>query len=412
MFRLLLHRNFALLWWGGLTSLTGNRVLSVALPFYVYQQTESTLATAAMVIATIIPSMLLSSIAGVLVDRWDRRRVMMIANVILALALIPLLTVGITGWIWLVYLVAFLETAVAIFFRLAENALLPQLVVKDQLLAANSLNALNDNCARLIGPALGGVLFAVWGLEFVVLFDILSYLIAALLVFFVDASPEQTRAHFLDVSPGISAWQNFRRDWQSGVSIVRHESVIAILFVIIGLTTLGGTMIDPLFAPFVNQVLQETASAFGWILTVQGIGGILGGLLIGQLSGRIKPTYLFSISSIIVGIILFCMFRTTSMSLVYALSFLAGIPSVGSRVGMQTLLQENIADAYRGRVGGLLSMVGSTLELLSVGFAGVMGEVVGIVPMLSIAAGLTFVVGIIGLALLPRAVSMNRCTTL
>src|SRR4029453_1904712 len=71
MFALLRQRNFSLLWWGGLFSLTGNRVLSVALPFYVYQQTGSTVATATMVMATIVPSMLFSTIAGVLVDRWE-----------------------------------------------------------------------------------------------------------------------------------------------------------------------------------------------------------------------------------------------------------------------------------------------------------------------------------------------------
>jgi hypothetical protein len=69
---------------------------------------------------------------------------------------------------------------------------------------------------------------------------------------------------------------------------------------------------------------------------------------------------------------------------------------------MQTLLQESVVDAYRGRVFGMLTMVGSMLELLSVGFAGIMGEQVGIVPMLSVAAGITILAGMIGLWLLPR----------
>jgi MFS family permease len=127
---LLRQRNFALLWWGGLISLTGNRVLSVALPFYVYAQTGSTLATATMVIATIVPSLLFSSIAGVFVDRWDRKQVMAVTNLILIAVLLPLLAVRITGWVWLVCLAAFAETAVSTFFRAAEHALLPQVVVR------------------------------------------------------------------------------------------------------------------------------------------------------------------------------------------------------------------------------------------------------------------------------------------
>ncbi|MEZ4618018.1 MAG: MFS transporter [Caldilineaceae bacterium] len=91
MFTLLRQRNFALLWWGGLVSLTGNRVLSIALPFYIYQQTGSTLATATMVLATSLPSMLFSSIAGVFVDRWERKRLMVVTNLLLSSCCCPCL---------------------------------------------------------------------------------------------------------------------------------------------------------------------------------------------------------------------------------------------------------------------------------------------------------------------------------
>ena len=404
MLALLRQPNFARLWWGSLISLTGNRVLSVALPFYVYQQTGSTLATATMVIATIIPSILLSTVAGVMIDRWDRRRVMIVANLILAVVLLPLLAVGSTGWIWLVYLVAFAETSIAIFFGLAENALLPQIVAPDQLLSANSLNSLNDTFARLIGPALGGLLLAVWGLESIVLFDCISYLLAGLLVFTVSAPPEQTRAvrppaASTDISP-----TSFWREWTDGATIVRREQLIAVLFVVIGLTTLGGTMMDPLYAPFVHAILQESSATFGWLLTLQGMGGIIGGVVIGRFAARIKPAYLFSSSAIAAGIILAILFQSVALSVVSLLFFVVGIPSVGARVGLQTLLQESVTDAYRGRVGGLLTMVGSLLELLSVSFAGVMGDTIGIVPLLSIAAGMTVLAGMTGILLLPRAI--------
>src|SRR5437870_995140 len=99
MFALLRQRNFSLLWWGGLISLTGTRALSVALPFYIYQQTGSLLTSATMVMATIVPSMLFSAIAGVLVDRWDRKQVMVVTNLILMVVLLPLLAVRMTGWV-------------------------------------------------------------------------------------------------------------------------------------------------------------------------------------------------------------------------------------------------------------------------------------------------------------------------
>ncbi len=80
MLAILRQRNFALLWFGGLVSMVGDWVLITALPFYIYAQTGSTLAAGAILIASTVPSLLFSSISGVFVDRWDRRRIMIVAN--------------------------------------------------------------------------------------------------------------------------------------------------------------------------------------------------------------------------------------------------------------------------------------------------------------------------------------------
>jgi MFS family permease len=400
--KLLGHRSFALLWWGGLISLTGNRVLSVSLPFYVYAQTGSTLATAGMVIATIIPSILFSSVAGVFVDRWNRQQVMVISNVLLAIILLPLLVVSVTGWLWLVYVVAFLETTVATFFRSAENALLPQIVTREQLIPANSLNTLNDTLARLIGPALGGMLLAAGSLEVVILFDSVSYALAGLLTYLVKAPSAQNYSSSPHTETPLFSWSKFRNEWREGFAIIRRHRILTSLLVVLGVTTLGGTMMDPLIAPFVYEILKGNAAQFGWMLTVQGLGGILGGLLIGRLAGRVKAAFLFGLSGIVIGILLFVIFQSTSMTIVIVLAFLVGIASVGSRVGSQTLLQENTKDAYRGRVFGTLAMTGSSLELFSVSIAGVMAERVGIVLILSSAAGITVLAGVLALLFLVR----------
>ena len=402
MFTLLGQRNFALLWWGGLISITGNRVLTMAIPFYIYGQTGSTMATATMMIAMILPSMLFGSIAGVFVDRWDRRQVMIVTNLLLAIVLLPLLALRVTAWIWLVYVVAFLEATIATFFYPAENALLPRIVGDDQLLPANTLNSLNNTLAGLIGWSLGGILLARWGIELVILFDSLSYLLAALLVFLVNAPPEQTRVCGAEVATEPFSWQNFRRDWQDGLTLIFQRRIIATLFVVSSLSLLGGTMMDPLVAPFVYDILQRDAVEFGWILTVGAIGGMLGGLLIGRLAGRVRTADLFSLSSIMVGVLLFIMYRSVSLPVVLGLGLLSSMLSVGPRVAMPTLLQEHVADGYRGRVFGTLDMTSSLLMLLGVGFAGIMGERIGIVPVLSIGAGIMIVAGIVSLLLLPR----------
>src|SRR5215212_6920564 len=182
MFTLLRQRNFARLWFGGLISIMGDSVLNVALPFFVYQVSGSTLATAVMVAAELLPRLLFGSVAGVFVDRWDRKNVMILTSVAQGLVILPLLLVRSVESIWIVYLVSFLQTTLAMFFGPAENALLPLLVREEELLAANSLNALNNNIARIIGPPIGGVILAAAGLSGVVLFDSVTFLVAGVML--------------------------------------------------------------------------------------------------------------------------------------------------------------------------------------------------------------------------------------
>src|SRR4029453_185153 len=122
MLAVLRQRNFALLWFGGLISMTGDWVLFIGLPIYIYQLSGSALATSLMFMAQIAPRILLGSLAGVFVDRWDRC----------------------VEWFWVVYLVAFSQAVIRQFGGPAEGALLPNLVGDDELLRANSLNTLSE----------------------------------------------------------------------------------------------------------------------------------------------------------------------------------------------------------------------------------------------------------------------------
>nr|MDQ3328987.1 MFS transporter [Chloroflexota bacterium] len=121
MLEVLRLRNFVLLWFGGLVSLIGDRAMRIALPVYVYQQTGSTLATAGMAATYYLPAVVLGSVAGVFADRWDRRQIMVAANLIQATVMLLLLLVRSDGWLWLVYVVSLVDTSVATFFQPAES---------------------------------------------------------------------------------------------------------------------------------------------------------------------------------------------------------------------------------------------------------------------------------------------------
>ena len=124
MLRVLRQRDYWLLWFGGFISQLGDFVLFVGLPFEIYRLTGSTLATAGMLLAFLVPNILFGSVAGVYVDRWDRRRLMIAVNLVQAVVLLPLLLVGQLG-LWVIYAVLVVESSVSQLFHPARVALMP-----------------------------------------------------------------------------------------------------------------------------------------------------------------------------------------------------------------------------------------------------------------------------------------------
>src|ERR1044071_9189750 len=128
MLRVLLRRDFALLWTGGFVSIAGDWVLDAALPFFVYERTGSTIATAGMIVAELAPGAVAGSIAGVFVDRWDRKHVLVVASFMQAATVGALLLVTRPELLWLVYAVAAVQSLIASFSVPGEGAVPPTLV--------------------------------------------------------------------------------------------------------------------------------------------------------------------------------------------------------------------------------------------------------------------------------------------
>jgi Na+/melibiose symporter-like transporter len=390
MLALLRRRDFALLWTGGLVSVAGDWVLNAALPFFVYETTGSTVATAGMIVARLAPAVLLGSAAGVFVDRWSRKRVLVWTNVLQA-AVVSLLLLGpADGRLWLVFVVAGAESVLASFSSPAESALLPTLVDESELLAANALNVLNNRLARLAGAPLGGVLLAELGLDAVVVVDAVTFAAAAALVGFVAAPPVAAGR-----AAAASAWGRFRADWLDGVALVRHDRTIAVLFAVFGLMTFGGTMLDPLTVAWVRDVLGAGPEVFAWLLTVHAAFGILGSLAVGQLGGRLSPRALMGWGSIVAAAALAVRYDVPALALAFAMSAVAGVTSVAAGIGVETLAMQSVRDEYRGRVFGSLNATLGLLSLAGALLGGLLGEAIGIVPTLNLAVALVALAGVV-----------------
>ena len=394
MFALLRQRNFALLWTGGLVSLAGDWVLYAALPFVVYDRTGSTVATAGMIVAELAPGALLGSVAGVFVDRRPRKQVLVYGSLVQGVAVGLLLLVGRGAGLWLVYAAAAIVATAAAFTAPAEGALLPSLVGPEELLVANALAALNTRLARVAGLAAGGALLGALGLDAVVVVDAVSFFAAALLIAGVAAPAAARKAGPL---PG------FAREWGEGLRLVRRDHTVGVLFGVLGAMTFGGTMLDPLTAPWVRDVLHRGPAVFAWLMAVHGAAGIAGSLLVGRFQARLAPRTLMGWGSIVAAAMLAVRFNVPVVELTFVLAAAGGVTSVASSVGAQTLIQQSVRDEYRGRVLGALGASGALLSLAGAAVGGILGEAIGIVPALDVATALVGLSGVVVLcAFTPR----------
>lgn len=404
MLATLRHRNFALLWTGGLISLIGNWILIAAMPFHVYAVTGSALLTSGWLMAYIAPGVLFGSVAGVFVDRWDRKRMMVVTSLMQAVIILVLLFAQSAERIWLVYVVAFIESSLAQFFGPAENALLPSLVGEDHLISANSLNSMNDNLARLIGPAIGGALLGLVGLSSVVLLDAASYGIAAVLILLVNAptavtSPTATEAP----AAGGSRWMKVWREWLAGLQLVRHHRILAGIFTVVGIALLGDAIISAILVVFVQDVMGLSSVEFGWMMTARGIGGLIGGLLLTQIGRKWTPIQLITGGFLLAGILILIIVNFPTLVIVLPGLVLVGIPAIVSFVSVQTVLQQETEDAFRGRVFGAFGTTITLLMLVGSGLGGALADQLGASLLMNAASIIYIIAGLLAIVLLNQA---------
>ena len=398
MLATLRQRSFALLWFGGLISMTGDWILRVALPFFVYQLTDSVLSTGLMFIATTLPGVLFGSLAGVFVDRWNRKRIMVIVSLGQSLVLLLLLTAQSVEWLWIVYLVAFVQSVLAQFFSPAENALLPHLVPTERLIEANSLNALNNNLALLIGPALGGVLMGLLGLPGVVLLDSASFFIAGVMIWLISGSfdPVENSVETVDLASTtkviVVTWKTWWHEWLEGLQFVTTNRSIRAVFVASGIAVLGEGIFTVLLIPFVG-LLHADAVVLGWLLTIRGLGGLVGGLIVGLSSRLVPPNRLFPLSLSMIGLLALIMYNASSLLWALVILGLIGVPAMGAQVSSQTIFQGQVSDPLRGRVFGAFGTTVALLMLAGQSLASALGDPAGIVATLSLGSGLYLLAG-------------------
>jgi MFS family permease len=350
-------RDFRYLLSAGLVSNLGSWLLVVAVPYRVFQLTGSATATGLTLAAESLPALVVGPVAGVFVDRWDRRRVMIVTNVVSAGALlgIPLADrPDRLGWLYAALVV---ENLGLVFFRPAARALLPAVVGTGPLLVgANSLVGVVNGVVQLAGPPLGAVLLTWLGLPGLVLLDLVSYLLSATVITMVgyraavgERSARTVRAVAAELAAGLRC--------TAGNRTLRGLLPLTVLFF------LANAVFTTLLIPFMTGRFGAHPAVIGVQLSALGAGFLLGAPLAGLFTDR-PPRVPLVLGPAGVGGCFAVLANAPTAVVAVVATGLAGLPASLLLVTVETTVTRATPAPLRGRVGAVFLAGNAAAELV------------------------------------------------
>ena len=347
--RALRHRNFRLFFTGQGISLIGTWITKVATSWLVYRLTGSAWLLGVVGFAGQIPTFLLAPVAGVLIDRWNRQRVLAVTQTLSMIESAVLAGLTLSGVIniWEIIALNMLQGLIDAFDMPTRQAMVVRMVDdRADLPNAIALNSSMVNAARLLGPAVAGVLIAAVGEGFCFFIDALSYgaVLTSVLLMSVGRearSPKPSRV----VSDMVDGFR-----YASGVA------PIWALLVLLAVTGLAGRPFNVLLPVIASQVLHGGAGTLGVLQATAGLGALAGALYLASRSSVIGLGRIVAISTAMFGAGLIAFSRAQVMWLALPLLFFAGAGMMLMTAASNTIIQTIVADDKRGRVMSLLAM--------------------------------------------------------
>lgn len=344
------NKNFLLLWGGSTISSFGSQMYTIAIPLLIYQMSQSALAMSTMRAIEFFPNIILGMIAGVLVDRFNRKRMMQWTSFIQVIAMVGILLLLITNQIqlWHLFLLGFILSSVGYTFGNAHHSVIPQLVTKEQLTSANAKLSFVDTFIRTVGPGLAGT--------FIVLFSYTSTLLIYTMCLFILF----VCVHFIDMPVRTEKKQQSTSIWtdmKEGINeLILNKTLltptITILFI-----NLASSLVIGVLVFYVAEHLHATEEQVGWMFSISAVGGLVGALVVSSIRKRLGRGNIFT----------FCLFIDVfaMASLIIAPSWwVIGISlgirtfsTVISNVVYSTIRQEFTPNHLLGRVAGTSSML-------------------------------------------------------
>jgi MFS family permease len=361
------NRSFGMLWLGQLLSGAGDWLLLVAVPLYVFRLTGSASDAGLAFVAEVTPLLLLGPAAGVFVDRWPRRHVMIVADLLSGASVGVMLLAAARSELWLLLTAVFAENACCTFFGPACTALVPAIVGRDgDLAVANSWFAVSGGIQRLAAAPLGGALYAVGGFRLPAAIDAASYLASALLAGLIGRTPGAGAP-----PGGRRALAAFAGELRHGLVSLARNGTLRLMLAASSLFLFGNAALTALFVPYVVAGLHLRPGRIGELFSALGLGYLVS-TVTGRAAGksyRLRSYASSLLSLVAVAFAGFLAFRSFWAAAAFlALAGLAG----GSFFQLQgTTMQRNAPDHLIGRISAAYFSITMAMTLLGALFAAI-----------------------------------------
>ncbi len=385
MRELLRIRDFRLLWTGQAVSNFGDGVTNLALLLTAQRLTGSVGAVATTAIAVALPTLLFGMLAGAYVDRWNRKRVMIISDFFRTSFVLLFLLVTSADLMWLLYVVAFIQASLSTFFTPAKSAYLPRIVPGDKLLSANSVSQMTQVLFGLAGTAVAGLIAASFDtLALAFILDAGTFLISltAIAMIRTDGTPDRSAepTHILeDVKVGI-------------LTAVRSPVLLGVMIgASIVMFGLGATNV--LLVPFIVDVLAVPETWFAAIEGAQVASMVLAAGIVAVLAARMRATTIITWGLAGIGA------AVAAVSLVQApwhlmvILFAVGWFITPLQASLSTLVQTEVPDEVRGRSGAALNTVVTAASVTSMALAGGAAALMSVRGVFAVAGGIAVMAG-------------------
>ena len=384
------------LWLAQLLSNFGDTLHYIALVVLVFQLTGQGVAVAGLVAAEIIPVLLLGPAAGVMIDRFSRKAVLIGADLFRAVLVLSLL------WpqgAWHAYLVAAALAAGNTFFNPTVQAVIPALTTDEQRLAANSVSWSTGRLVQIVASALAGGLIGLIGTGPAFLLNAASFVASALLIATLAIPPHAGQIG-TEAKRGL---RHYLADARDGLRFAARDRFVSRLLLVQGLASLATGATGALLVVLAERHFQLPPAGFAWLIGAIGVGALLGPLIPNTFARDYRDARWLFVPYVIRGIgdVLLAIFTPLPVALL--ILFVYGLGTSAGIVVFNSVVQQAVPDGVRGRVYTLLDMTWHGLRLFSLGLGGLAVDLIGIEPVFWTGGVTLALAGLLGLTLLARA---------